>query len=174
MGRLTDRTRSRRTTGEAGVNVAPAGRAFKGSDPRGRPEKLAEAVNAELETPWRSASRYRRRAEVVDTEVVAPTGTVRLRLRVIDGDPFHFDPGQFIGIEAELPGVGCRRSPYCICPPRPLTRSSTSSSGSSTTDPSPPTSEPCSPETLSPSGVRPAAPWPLQSRLTTWCSWPPA
>ena len=71
-------------------------------------------MNAELETPWRSASRYGRRAEVVDTEVVAPTGTVRLRLRVIDGRPFAFDPGQFIGIEAEVPGVGWRRSPYCI------------------------------------------------------------
>ncbi|HEX2024591.1 MAG TPA: FAD-binding oxidoreductase, partial [Acidimicrobiales bacterium] len=28
--------------------------------------------------------------------------------------PFEFAPGQFVGVEAEFPGKGFRRSPYCI------------------------------------------------------------
>lgn len=71
-------------------------------------------MNAGLETPWRSAGRCSRRAQVIDTALIASTGTARLRLRVIDGRPFDFDPGQFIGTEAHVPGVGRRASPYCI------------------------------------------------------------
>ena len=31
-----------------------------------------------------------------------------------DGEPFGFDLGQFVGVEAHFEGRGCRRSPYCI------------------------------------------------------------
>lgn len=92
-------------------------RAFQGADPRGRPEHVAAAVRAELEGPWRTASRYDRRAEVVDVRALTPTGTVRLTFRVTDGRPFSFAPGQFVGIEADVAGVGLRRSPYCILSP---------------------------------------------------------
>ena len=33
---------------------------------------------------------------------------------MVDGQPFHFDPGQFVGIEARFKGLGYRCSPYCI------------------------------------------------------------
>lgn len=121
MGRLKDAlTGPRRATPSApsgGRHDGPDDRAFQGAGPRGRPEVIARAVAAELETPWRAASRYHRRAEVVDTVALTETGTVRLRLRVVDGKPFSFDPGQFVGIEADVAGVGLRRSPYCILSP---------------------------------------------------------
>ncbi len=42
------------------------------------------------------------------------TGTVRLGFEVVDGAPFEYVPGQFVGIEHHFEGFGYRRSPYCI------------------------------------------------------------
>lgn len=74
----------------------------------------------QLEGKWFSTGRYRRRAKVTHVTPVTSTGTVRLGFEVIDGQPFAYEPGQFVGIEAEQPGSGFRRSPYCILsPPSP-------------------------------------------------------
>lgn len=74
---------------------------------RGAPERKLERTN-----------RYDRRAEVTAFQTLASTGTVRICLRVIDGNPFVFQPGYFIGIQATVPEHGVCRSPYCIssCP----------------------------------------------------------
>ncbi len=72
-----------------------------------------EAMGA-TEGRWFKASRYRRRAQVSAVTPLTATGTVRLGFRVVDGEPFHFYPGQFVGVEAHFGGLGYRRSPYCI------------------------------------------------------------
>ncbi|MDQ3571112.1 MAG: FAD-dependent oxidoreductase [Actinomycetota bacterium] len=83
------------------VAVGPA----KGTYPlsRGAPERKLSRVD-----------RYGRRAEVTAYETVTPTGTVRISFRVIDQQPFNFRPGQFVGIQADIPGFGVRKTPYCI------------------------------------------------------------
>jgi len=63
---------------------------------------------------WFDSARYRRRARVTSVAPLTPTGTVRIGFEVVDGAPFHFEPGQFVGIEAHFKGLGYRRSPYCI------------------------------------------------------------
>lgn len=63
---------------------------------------------------WEKVSRYDRRAEVVVVERLTTTGTVKITLEVADGRPFAFSPGHWIGIEAEVRGLGLRHSPYCI------------------------------------------------------------
>ena len=60
---------------------------------------------------------YRRRAEVAAYESLTATGTVRITFRVVDTQPFAFTPGQFVGIQAEVPKFGVRKSPYCIVSP---------------------------------------------------------
>ncbi len=90
---------------------------FQGHAPRRTSRQTAEeAVEAlgATEGRWFAESRYRRRARVTSVTPVTSTGTVRVRLEVVDGDPFHFEPGQFVGIEAHFKGLGYRRSPYCI------------------------------------------------------------
>ena len=68
---------------------------------------------------WSAKSRYERRAEVVAVTPLTSTGTVRIRLRVADGGDLDHAPGQFVGIEYPVEGVGYARSPYCILsPPR--------------------------------------------------------
>lgn len=57
---------------------------------------------------------YGRRARLTDYEELTPQGTVRLSFEVIDDQPFSFRPGYFVGIQADVPGWGLRRSPYCI------------------------------------------------------------
>jgi ferredoxin-NADP reductase len=66
---------------------------------------------------WSSVSRYSRRAVVTRAEAVTPTGTIRLAFEVTDGKPFRFQPGNFVGIECHVEGLGYRRSPYCIVSP---------------------------------------------------------
>lgn len=90
---------------------------FQGSAPRGRPEVVDHAVTERLDGRWSSVSRYNRRAVVTGTEALTETGTIRLRLQVTDGKPFEFDPGNFVGIECHVEGLGYRRSPYCILSP---------------------------------------------------------
>jgi ferredoxin-NADP reductase len=47
-------------------------------------------------------------------ERLTSTGTLLVSFRVIDPVPFRYEPGNFVGIDCELPGLGYRRSPYCI------------------------------------------------------------
>ncbi|HET7721481.1 MAG TPA: FAD-dependent oxidoreductase, partial [Acidimicrobiales bacterium] len=63
---------------------------------------------------WFESARYRRRARVTSVTALTSTGTVKVGFEVVDGAPFHFAPGQFVGIEAHFEGLGYRRSPYCI------------------------------------------------------------
>jgi ferredoxin-NADP reductase len=65
----------------------------------------------------RRVDRYDRRAVVTAYEPLTPTGTVRITFRVTDDQPFDFEPGMFVGIRADVPGAGVRRSPYCIISP---------------------------------------------------------
>ena len=63
---------------------------------------------------WSPKSRYHRRAEVESIELLTPTGTVRIGFRVVDDQPFGHEPGQFVGVELGINGLGYARSPYCI------------------------------------------------------------
>jgi NAD(P)H-flavin reductase len=66
------------------------------------------------ERQLRRVDRYDRRAKVTAYEELTGTGTVRISFEVTDDEPFEFRPGYFVGIQAEVPGFGRRRSPYCI------------------------------------------------------------
>ncbi len=78
---------------------------------RGRPGDI------DSELTWRNVSRYNRRAEIVATDWLTETGTVRISFKVTDDQPLTFLPGQWIGLEEEVPGFGPRRSSYCIFSP---------------------------------------------------------
>ncbi len=110
--RLTERLTRRSETATA--TVAPN---FQGSPARGRPEAIASAAAERMEGRWSKVSRYDRRARVTDAEVLTATGTVRLAFEVSDGRAFAFGPGNFVGIECHVEGLGYRRSPYCIISP---------------------------------------------------------
>jgi ferredoxin-NADP reductase len=58
--------------------------------------------------------RYDRRAELFDHEELTSTGTVLMSFRVLDDKAFRFEPGHFVGIQAQVGKHGIRRSPYCI------------------------------------------------------------
>jgi len=73
---------------------------------RGAPERKLETHD-----------RYDRVARVVAYDTLTPTGTVGIGFRVVDEHPFDFEPGEFVGIRHEVPGVGSRRTPYCITSP---------------------------------------------------------
>lgn len=92
----------------------PGPGSFQGHLPRHRARYVADAGTEQLEGKWFATSRYRRRAQVTEVQPLAPTGTVRIGLRVIDGEPFNFQPGQFVGVEHKFKEAGYRRSPYCI------------------------------------------------------------
>ncbi|MGH9189207.1 MAG: ferredoxin--NADP reductase [Acidimicrobiales bacterium] len=77
----------------------------------------ADADLAVVAGGWGPKSRCHRRAEVEWIRPVCPTGTVRLGLRVVDGEGFEFVPGQFVGVEIGIDGLGYARSPYCILSP---------------------------------------------------------
>ncbi len=66
---------------------------------------------------WERESRFSRRAEVVAVDRLTQTGTVRIRGRVVDDQPFDFKPGQFISVQEDVPGVGLQHSPYCMFVP---------------------------------------------------------
>jgi len=78
---------------------------------------MGPAITKELERNWQASAHYGRRAEVTRTEMVTPTGTVRIGFGVVDGEDFTFLPGRFVGIEAKVGAYGYRRSPYCILSP---------------------------------------------------------
>ncbi|HET7488661.1 MAG TPA: FAD-binding oxidoreductase [Acidimicrobiales bacterium] len=102
--RFTDRARRR----------ALSPNAFPGRPAAGRPEVLAGAEAEPLDRRWSAVSRYSRRARVLDEARLTSTGTLLLRLEVADDAPFAFEPGNFVGIEACVEGLGYKRSPYCI------------------------------------------------------------
>jgi ferredoxin-NADP reductase len=60
---------------------------------------------------------YPRHAELTGIHRLTSTGTVFLDFVVVDDQPFVFQPGYFVGIQAEVDGIGLRRSPYCIASP---------------------------------------------------------
>lgn len=66
---------------------------------------------------WSQKSRYHRLAEVESVVALTPTGTVRIAFRVVDDEPFDHLPGQFVGVQLGIDGVGYARSPYCILSP---------------------------------------------------------
>jgi ferredoxin-NADP reductase len=79
----------------------------------GRSRGSSTLLGETLERRWHAVSRYGRRARVRDAVELTSTGTVHVTLDVIDDDPFDFEPGQFVGIQAKF-DRGYRRSPYCI------------------------------------------------------------
>ena len=100
---------------EARAHLRPGN--FQGHVPRRQSRQTAEEAVAALgatEGKWFRDSRYRRRAAVTSVSAITSTGTVRIAFEVVDGAPFRFDPGQFVGIEAHFDGLGYRRSPYCV------------------------------------------------------------
>ena len=90
---------------------------FQGHAPRAashRTETDAMELLGAAEGRWFDSARYRRRARVTSVTPLTSTGTVKVSFEVADGGAFHFEPGQFVGIEAHFDGLGYRRSPYCI------------------------------------------------------------
>ncbi len=75
------------------------------------------AVGESLEQRWHTVSRYRRRARVTEVRPLTTTGTVHARFEVVDDEPFAYEPGQFVGVQARFEPFGYRRSPYCLYSP---------------------------------------------------------
>ena len=100
------------TREEARKNLRPGN--FQGRPPRGKSRDAELAAMQAMDDSWFGSSRFKRRARVVANEPLTSTGTFLLRLEAVDGEPFDFAPGQFVGIEAHFEGRGYRRSPYCI------------------------------------------------------------
>lgn len=68
---------------------------FQGHAPRARSHQTENAAMEAMgaaEGRWFNSSRYRRRAQVTSVTPLTATGTVRIGFRVVDGEPFHFDP----------------------------------------------------------------------------------
>lgn len=87
---------------------------FQGRPPRGRSHEAEAAALAAIDDRWFGTSRFKRVARVTAVDTLTTTGTFRVGFEVVDGEPFDFKPGQFVGIEAHFEGRGFRRSPYCI------------------------------------------------------------
>ncbi|MGH9264545.1 MAG: ferredoxin--NADP reductase [Acidimicrobiales bacterium] len=101
------------TREEARARLKPGN--FQGTPPRAQPHASeTAALEAMNDDRWFGSSRYKRLARVTAMEALTSTGTFRVGLEVVDGDPFEFLPGHFVGVEAHFPGKGFRRSPYCI------------------------------------------------------------
>ncbi|HET7489235.1 MAG TPA: FAD-dependent oxidoreductase [Acidimicrobiales bacterium] len=77
----------------------------------------ADGAEAEVRGGWSQTRRYNRPAVVEWVRPLTSTGTVHIGLRTDDGEPFEFVPGQFIGVEHHVEGIGYARSPYCIFSP---------------------------------------------------------
>jgi NAD(P)H-flavin reductase len=100
------------TREQARANLKPGN--FQGTPPRGRSHAAELAAMKAMDDSWFGTSRFKRRGRVVANVPLTPTGTFLLQLEAVDGEPFDFAPGQFVGIEAHFEGKGYRRSPYCI------------------------------------------------------------
>ena len=102
---------------ETGIPVPPGG-TFQGRRPSGtRQDWEAEAADARLEERWSAESRCDRTAEVTEVSWLTRTGTLRLGFEVTDDRPFTFQPGNFVRVEAHVPGKGYHRGTYCIAMP---------------------------------------------------------
>lgn len=78
------------------------------------PEGELPLSRGAVERKLERTDRYDRRAQVIAYEPLTSTGTVRISFEVVDDQPFSFQPGYFVGIRADVVGVGMCRSPYCI------------------------------------------------------------
>jgi len=101
-----------RTREEARAGLKPGN--FQGTPPRARSHAAEAAALKAMDDNWFGSSRFKRQARAVSNEALTTTGTFLVRFEVVDGEPFEFSPGQFVGIEAFFEGHGYRRSPYCI------------------------------------------------------------
>ena len=101
-----------KTRDEARAGLKPGN--FQGRPPRTRSHAAELAAMNAMDENWFGTSRFKRRARVVANDALTSTGTFLVRFEVVDGEPFDFVPGQFVGIEAHFEGRGYRRSPYCI------------------------------------------------------------
>ena len=97
---------------KTGIPV-PAGGTFQGRPPPRRREQVGE----DLEERWSAESRADRRAEITEVSWLTRTGTLRLGFEVTDDRPFSFQPGNFVRVEAHVPGKGYHRGTYCIAMP---------------------------------------------------------
>lgn len=101
--------------------AAPLRRAARGNRAGDHTKPGAAPATGAAEDPtelaWARQTRYGRRAALSAVQRLTSTGTVRLAFEVLDDEPFSFVPGQFIGIAHDLPGMGLRRSPYCLISP---------------------------------------------------------
>lgn len=79
-----------------------------------RPSDNLPISRGAVERKLQRTDRYDRRARVIGYEPLTTTGTVRISFEVVDDHEFVFLPGYFIGIKADVAGVGTCRSPYCI------------------------------------------------------------
>jgi NAD(P)H-flavin reductase len=100
------------TREQARIGLKPGN--FQGTPPRGRSHEAERAAMNAIDDHWFGTSRFKRQARVVSVEALTTTGTIRVGFEAVDGEPFDFLPGQFVGIEAHFEGRGYRRSPYCI------------------------------------------------------------
>lgn len=78
---------------------------------------MGPAISDALERNWEKSSRYDRVARVTSTRRLTDTGTIRMSFEVTDDEPFVLKPGQFVGIQALVGGLGYRKSPYCVLSP---------------------------------------------------------
>ncbi len=85
----------------------------------GRPGRRSSTSEGGSDATWAATSRYGRAAEVLAVDELATTGTVLVTCRVADDIPLTFLPGHWISIEDDIPGLGIRRSPYCLFSPPP-------------------------------------------------------
>ncbi len=99
---------ARQNQGHDGADKTP----FKGADPA-----IARAAAERLDRKWKKESLYKRRARLTGIKQLTSTGTLKLSFEVVDDHDFDFKPGQFVGIEHKVDGLGYRRSPYCILSP---------------------------------------------------------
>ena len=100
------------TREEARANLKPGN--FQGRPPRSHSHAAELAAMHAMDENWFGTSRFKRRARVVANDALTSSGTFVVRFEVVDGEPFEFAAGQFVGIEAHFEGRGYRRSPYCI------------------------------------------------------------
>ncbi|RMH76732.1 MAG: hypothetical protein D6681_21370 [Calditrichaeota bacterium] len=69
------------------------------------------------EIPPTYPTRLPRRALVTGNQRLTSTGTILVSFRVVDEEPFEFEPGEYIAVDCRDPVFGYRRSPYCIFSP---------------------------------------------------------
>lgn len=59
-------------------------------------------------------TRLPRRALVTGNRKLTATGTILISFKVADGEPFQFEPGEYVAVDCMDSILGYCRSPYCI------------------------------------------------------------